>query len=83
MKKYDYSDRDPLTAKIIEACYHVHTELGPGFTERIYLNALKIALAKLKLHCDTEKEFTVKYEEQSDRTHKGEENKCLKNSGKV
>jgi len=40
----DYSDRDPLTGKIIAACYQVHNELGPGFVERIYLAALKAAL---------------------------------------
>ena len=47
MEKIDYSnkdgERDPLTGKIIEACYRVHNELGPGFVERIYMNALKIA----------------------------------------
>jgi len=35
-KRRDYKDRDPLTAKIISACYQVHNELGPGFVERIY-----------------------------------------------
>jgi GxxExxY protein len=65
MKTYDYSDRDPLTAAIIKACFRVHSELGPGFSERIYLNALKIALEKLKLQYVTEKEFTVKYENQN------------------
>ncbi len=24
-------DRDPLTAKIIKACCHVHNQIGPGF----------------------------------------------------
>jgi GxxExxY protein len=68
IRKDDYRDkegeRDPLTGKIIEACYHVHTELGPGFVERIYMNALKIALEKLKLQFTAEKEFTVTYTEQ-------------------
>jgi GxxExxY protein len=68
IKKSDYSDnngeRDPLTGKIIEACFHVHTTLGPGFVERIYLNALKIALEKLSLQFAAEKEFAVTYEEQ-------------------
>lgn len=69
MERQDYSDknsdRDPLTGKIIEACYRVHNELGPGFVERIYMNALKIALEGLKLQFFTEKEFVVKYEEQT------------------
>ena len=65
----DYGDngkvRDPLTEKIIDACYRVHTELGPGFVERIYMNALIIALKKRNLQFLTEKEFTVKYEGKS------------------
>ena len=58
-------DRDPLTAKIIEACYSVHNGLGPGFIERIYMNALKIAFEKFKLHYIAEKEFTVQYNNQN------------------
>ena len=58
-------ERDPLTAKIIEACYSVHNELGPGFIERIYMNALKIAFEKFKLQFIVEKEFTVQYNNQN------------------
>ena len=54
-KKTDYSDRDPLTANIIKACYQVHSQLGPGFIERIYVNALKIELAQLELCYSAEK----------------------------
>ncbi|MDH5187117.1 MAG: GxxExxY protein [candidate division WOR-3 bacterium] len=64
MKKYDYSDRDPLTAKIIAACYQVHNDLGPGFVERIYLNALKVALKKLGLEYQEEKEFEVLFDKE-------------------
>jgi|GEM_PF-2826287 len=42
--KYENGNRDPLTPKIIKACYQVHNQLGPGFNERIYANALKIEL---------------------------------------
>ena len=62
MKKHDNNDRDPLTDKIIGACYKVHNELGPGFVERIYLNALKIALKELNLSYETEKEFPVYFQ---------------------
>jgi hypothetical protein len=46
----DNSDRprDPLTEKIIAACYQVHNELGPGFVERIYLAALKSAFKEVR-----------------------------------
>jgi len=50
-------DRDPLTEKIIACCFKVHSELGPGFNEGIYHNALKIALKEADLKYQTEKEF--------------------------
>ena len=46
---------DPLTEKIIGACFKVHKSLGPGFNEKIYRNALKIALGNISLTCDMEK----------------------------
>ncbi|MCX7785974.1 MAG: GxxExxY protein [candidate division WOR-3 bacterium] len=59
-KKFD-SKRAPLTAKIISGCFQVHNALGPGFIERIYLNALKIILQNRKLTFQVEKEYTVVY----------------------
>jgi GxxExxY protein len=55
--------KDGLTEKIIAACYEVHNELGPGFVERIYLNALKIAFSNKKLNYEEEKEFSVTFRE--------------------
>lgn len=54
---------DELAEKIIGACYEVHNELGPGFTERIYHNALKIGLEKRFLRYLSEKSFPVKFQE--------------------
>ena len=59
---YDDKSRDPLTEKIIAACYQVHNELGPGFVERIYLSALKVALKKFELNYEEEKEFGVSFQ---------------------
>lgn len=56
-------NRDPLTEKIIACCFKVHSELGPGFNERIYHNALKIALKEANLEHQTEKEFTVYFQD--------------------
>lgn len=53
------NDRDPLTERIIACCFKVHSELGPGFNEKIYHNALKIALRETNLEYQTEKEFQV------------------------
>jgi GxxExxY protein len=33
-----------LSGKIIHAAIDVHTQLGPGFLESIYENAMKVAL---------------------------------------
>ena len=55
--------KDPLTEKIIACCFKVHSELGPGFNEKIYCNALKIALKDATLECATEKEFTVYFQD--------------------
>jgi len=54
--------RDPLTERIIACAYKVHTELGPGFSERIYHNSLMIALENEGLNYDTEKEYKVSYQ---------------------
>ncbi len=53
--------KEDLTDKIINACIIVHKELGPGFLESIYHNALKIELERQKLAFESEKEVTVKY----------------------
>ncbi|MCX2583289.1 MULTISPECIES: GxxExxY protein [unclassified Pedobacter] len=53
-----------LTRIIIGCCYEVHTQLGPGFLERIYANALKIKLRQAGLSFEVEKEFVVIFENQ-------------------
>jgi GxxExxY protein len=53
------SVRDSLTQTIIGCCYEVHTQLGPGFLEKIYVNALKIKLQQAGLSFQAEKEFNV------------------------
>jgi GxxExxY protein len=71
IKEYDYSDEkhntekkyvdDSLTRRIIATCYEVHNELGPGFAEKIYLAALKIALQKANIKYIPEKECWVRF----------------------
>ena len=55
-------EKDPLTEKIIACAYEVHSELGPGFNEGIYHNALKIALEEDRLRFQTEKSFHVTFQ---------------------
>ena len=54
--------RDTLTEKIIGCAYKVHSELGPGFGESIYHNALKITLERDGLKYKTEKNFNVSFQ---------------------
>lgn len=54
-------DKDILTEKIIGCCFKVHTELGPGFNEKIYHNALILSFEKENLEYQTEKSFNVSY----------------------
>ncbi|WP_316831232.1 GxxExxY protein [Pedobacter aquatilis] len=55
-------EKDTLTQKIIGCCYEVHNQLGPGFLEKIYVNALKIKLQQAGLNYIAEKEFNVIFE---------------------
>ena len=54
-------EKDLLTEKIIGYCFKVHNELGPGFPERIYHNALIVLLKENNVHFETEKEFEVSF----------------------
>ncbi len=55
-------NNDPLTERIIACCYKVHSELGPGFNEKIYHTALKLAFNPEGLKYETEKRFEVCYQ---------------------
>jgi GxxExxY protein len=55
-------DKDPLTEKIIGCAYKVHSELGPGFTEGIYHNALKVAFDENEVKYQTEKSYNVSFQ---------------------
>ncbi|MFH2138105.1 MAG: GxxExxY protein [Candidatus Omnitrophota bacterium] len=57
-------ESDPLTERIIACAYKVHSELGPGFNEKIYHNALKISLKDQGLNYETEKSFNVSFQDE-------------------
>jgi hypothetical protein len=46
-----------LSRKIIGAAIEVHRELGPGFLENIYEEALKVELSERGLRFDCQKEI--------------------------
>jgi len=55
-KKLPYSE---LTGEILSACFEVMKELGPGFLERVYKNALFIAMKEKGLQVKVEQPFEV------------------------
>ncbi len=56
--KYLHQD---LTEKIIKAYYNVYNELGYGFLEKVYENALMIELKSLGLDCEKQKPISVSF----------------------
>ena len=51
-----------LTETVIQSIIRVHQQLGPGFQESIYKNALIIELAKRSVSFETEKDVVVYYD---------------------
>lgn len=54
--------KDVTTEQIIFCAYKIHNELGPGFSEKIYHNALRMALNEAGLNYEDEKEYKVIYQ---------------------
>lgn len=50
-----------LTQKIIGCAITVHQNLGPGFLESVYQNALLIELRCAGLHCEPNSRIPVQY----------------------
>jgi len=67
-KRQDMQDKDQplyqeLTETILGCCFDVMNELGVGFLESVYKNALLIALREKGLKVDVEKRFEVIFRE--------------------
>jgi len=56
--KYQFEE---LSRKIIGAAVEVHRELGPGFLENIYEEALKLDLKEHGLRFECQKEIQIEY----------------------
>ena len=50
-----------LTGKIIGAAFAVHNDLGAGFLEKVYSNALAVELGQTGISCEREVPFKVKF----------------------
>lgn len=55
-KKLPYSE---LTGSILSCCFDVMKELGPGFLERVYKNALLIVMRQKGLAVEVEQSFEL------------------------
>ena len=53
-----------LTEKVIGAFYHVYTQLGYGFSEKVYENALAMVLNKLGFKAEQQKPILVYFDSQ-------------------
>jgi GxxExxY protein len=54
-------EHEDITHKVIGAAYKVYNELGFGFLESVYKNALSIELGKLGLKAEAERPLKVYY----------------------
>ena len=61
---------ESLSKKIIWAAIKVHKELGPGFLENIYEEALKVELSKNQINYETQKEVKIEYRDAEVGTHR-------------
>lgn len=53
---------DEMSRKIIAAAIEVHRQLGPGFLESVYEQALKLELRKQGIAFESQKEVSVVYD---------------------
>ncbi|MBF8275850.1 MAG: hypothetical protein HW390_923 [Candidatus Brocadiaceae bacterium] len=56
-------DENQISKSIVDCCYRVHVNLGPGLLESVYLKILIYELKKLGLKCEKEVGILVRYED--------------------
>ena len=62
MEKSDVITVDQLITEVIECAKRIRRQLGPGYLEKVYKNAMVVELRKLKLNFETEKLIQVLYD---------------------
>ena len=62
MKEPDIITIDQLITEVIECAKRIRRQLGPGFLEKVYKNAMVVELRKLNLNFETEKLIQVLYD---------------------
>jgi len=56
-------DENQISKIVVNCCYKIHTTLGPGLLESVYLEVLMYELKKAGLKCEKEVGVPVRYEE--------------------
>lgn len=62
MERPDIITTDQLITEVIECAKRIRRQLGPGFLEKVYKNAMVVELRKLKLNYEAEKQIQVLYD---------------------
>lgn len=52
-----------ITEQIIGASFEVYNQLGYGFLEKVYQNAMQVELTQRNLRCQTEHQIKVRYKD--------------------
>lgn len=52
-----------ITEAVIGAAFEVHNELGYGFLEKVYQNAMQVELTQSGHRCQTESQIKVRYKD--------------------
>ena len=71
---YKHNDFEPafedLVHRVIGCCIAVHRELGPGLIEAAYARAVRLELTVAKISFESEKEYPIRYREQTVYVHR-------------
>ena len=62
-------DLDKLIYRVIGSMIEVHKELGPGFLESVYRNAVAVEFHNNGIMFESEKEITLHYKKENIGTH--------------
>jgi len=65
----DLTESDPRTYAIIGAAIEVHRQLGCGYSEPVYQEALAVELAKRAIPFQPQQKFRIKYKECTLKTY--------------
>ncbi len=57
------SHLEELAERVIGMCLRVHTALGPGMNERVYVRACQIELDETGVPYDSERAIPIRYRE--------------------